>query len=132
MEIQEIKIEQIKPYKNNAKKHSETQIANVAESIKQFGWAQPIVLDSNKEIILGHCRYLAAQRLGMQEVPCLIVDLSAEKVKKLRNLDNKLNESEWDFDLLKDDILGLDFDGFDIDWGIEEDHITDIVEDDAP
>lgn len=68
----------------------------------------------------------------MQEVPCLIVDLSAEKVKKLRNLDNKLNESEWDFDLLKDDILGLDFDGFDIDWGIEEEHITDIVEDDAP
>lgn len=132
MEIQEIKIEQIKPYKNNAKKHSETQIANVAESIKQFGWAQPIVLDSNKEIIIGHCRYLAAQRLGMQEVPCLIVDLSAEKVKKLRNLDNKLNESEWDFDLLKDDILGLDFDGFDIDWGIEEEHITDIVEDDAP
>lgn len=132
MEIQEIKIEQIKPYKNNAKKHSETQIANVAESIKQFGWAQPIVLDSNKEIIIGHCRYLAAQRLGMLEVPCLIVDLSAEKVKKLRNLDNKLNESEWDFDLLKDDILGLDFDGFDIDWGIEEGHITDIVEDDAP
>lgn len=132
MEIQEIKIEQIKPYKNNAKKHSETQIANVAESIKQFGWAQPIVLDCNKEIIIGHCRYLAAQRLGMQEVPCLIVDLSAEKVKKLRNLDNKLNESEWDFDLLKDDILGLDFDGFDIDWGIEEEHITDIVEDDAP
>nr|DAO88450.1 MAG TPA: adenine specific DNA methyltransferase [Caudoviricetes sp.] len=132
MEIQEIKIEQIKPYKNNAKKHSETQIANVAESIKQFGWAQPIVLDSNKEIIIGHCRYLAAQRLGMQEVPCLIVDLSAEKVKKLRNLDNKLNESEWDFDLLKDDILGLDFDGFDIDWGIEEEHITDIVEDDTP
>ena len=70
MEIQEIKIEQIKPYKNNAKKHSETQIANVAESIKQFGWAQPIVLDSNKEIIIGHCRYLAAQRLGMLEVPC--------------------------------------------------------------
>lgn len=59
-------------------------------------------------------------------------DLTDEQVRKLRNLDNKLNESEWDLDLLKDDILGLDFDGFDIDWGIEEEAITDIVEDDPP
>ena len=133
MQVQDLSISQIKPYKNNAKKHTATQIANVAESIRQFGWAQPIVVDCNYTIIIGHCRYSAAVKLGLATVPVVVAaDLTDEQVRKLRNLDNKLNESEWDLDLLKDDILGLDFDGFDIDWGIEEEAITDIVEDDAP
>lgn len=133
MEVQDINISLIKPYKNNAKRHTDTQIANVAESIRQFGWAQPIVVDRDYTIIIGHCRYSAAKRLGLTTVPVVVAaDLTDEQVRKLRNLDNKLNESEWDLDLLKDDILGLDFDGFDIDWGIEEEAITDIVEDDAP
>ncbi len=121
MQVQDIGISQIKPYKNNAKKHTATQIANVAESIRQFGWAQPIVVDGNYTIIIGHCRYSAAAKLGLATVPVVVAaDLTAEQVRKLRNLDNKLNESEWELDLLKDDILGLDFDGFDISWGIEE------------
>lgn len=133
MQVQDINISLIKPYKNNAKRHTDTQIANVAESIRQFGWAQPIVVDKDYTIIIGHCRYSAAERLGLTTVPVVVAaDLTDEQVRKLRNLDNKLNESEWDLDLLKDDILGLDFDGFDIDWGIEEEAITDIVEDDAP
>lgn len=133
MQVQDINISLIKPYKNNAKRHTDTQIANVAESIRQFGWAQPIVVDRDYTIIIGHCRYSAAERLGLTTVPVVVAaDLTDEQVRKLRNLDNKLNESEWDLDLLKDDILGLDFDGFDIDWGIEEEAITDIVEDDAP
>ena len=133
MQVQDINISLIKPYKNNAKRHTDTQIANVAESIRQFGWAQPIVVDRDYTIIIGHCRYSAAERLGLTTVPVVVTaDLTDEQVRKLRNLDNKLNESEWDLDLLKDDILGLDFDGFDIDWGIEEEAITDIVEDDAP
>lgn len=133
MTVQDINISLIKPYKNNAKRHTDTQIANVAESIRQFGWAQPIVVDRDYTIIIGHCRYSAAKRLGLTTVPVVVAaDLTDEQVRKLRNLDNKLNESEWDLDLLKDDILGLDFDGFDIDWGIEEEAITDIVEDDAP
>lgn len=133
MTVQDINISLIKPYKNNAKRHTDTQIANVAESIRQFGWAQPIVVDRDYTIIIGHCRYSAAERLGLTTVPVVVAaDLTDEQVRKLRNLDNKLNESEWDLDLLKDDILGLDFDGFDIDWGIEEEAITDIVEDDAP
>ena len=133
MTVQDINISLIKPYKNNAKRHTDTQIANVAESIRQFGWAQPIVVDRDYTIIIGHCRYSAAERLGLTTVPVVVAaDLTDEQVRKLRNLDNKLNESEWDLDLLKDDILGLDFDGFDIDWGIEEEVITDIVEDDAP
>ncbi len=133
MQVQDINISLIKPYKSNAKRHTDTQIANVAESIRQFGWAQPIVVDRDYTIIIGHCRYSAAERLGLTTVPVVVAaDLTDEQVRKLRNLDNKLNESEWDLDLLKDDILGLDFDGFDIDWGIEEEAITDIVEDDAP
>ena len=134
MNVQDIKIKLIKPYKKNAKKHTETQIANVAESIRQFGWAQPIVVDKDYTIIIGHCRYLAAERLGLETVPVVVAsELTAEQVRKLRNLDNKLNESEWDFDLLKDDILDLDFSDFDIDWGIEDnDVITGIEEDEAP
>ena len=109
----------VKPYARNAKKHDETQIANVAESIKQFGWQQPIVCDADGVIIIGHCRLLAAKKLGLKKVPVKTVDnLSEEQVKKLRALDNKLNESDWDFDLLAEDIGELDFSGFDIDWGI--------------
>ena len=134
MNVQDIKINLIKPYKKNAKKHTETQIANVAESIRQFGWAQPIVVDKDYTIIIGHCRYSAAERLGLETVPVVVAsELTAEQVRKLRNLDNKLNESDWDFDLLKDDILDLDFSDFDIDWGIEDnDVITGIEEDEAP
>lgn len=124
----------VKPYARNAKKHDETQIANVAESIKQFGWQQPIVCDADGVIIIGHCRFLAAKKLGLKKVPVKTVDnLSEEQVKKLRALDNKLNESEWDFDLLAEDIGELDFSGFDIDWGIPADvDETEIVEDEAP
>ena len=112
-------IASVKPYARNAKKHDETQVANVAESIKQFGWQQPIVCDKDGVIIIGHCRLLAAKKLGLKKVPVKTVDnLSEEQVKKLRALDNKLNESDWDFDLLAEDIGDLDFSGFDIDWGI--------------
>ena len=109
----------VKPYARNAKKHNETQVANVAESIKQFGWQQPIVCDADGVIIIGHCRLLAAKKLGLKKVPVKTVDnLSEKQVKKLRALDNKLNESDWDFDLLAEDIGELDFSGFDIDWGL--------------
>ncbi len=124
MELKELQIENvalsaIKPYANNAKKHDEKQIANVAESIRQFGWQQPLVLDKNNVIIIGHCRYLAAKKLNLKTVPCKIAsELTDEETKKLRALDNKLNESDWDLDLLSLDIGGLDFKGFDVDWGI--------------
>ena len=112
-------IASVKPYSRNAKKHDDKQIANVVESIKQFGWQQPIVCDADGVIIIGHCRLLAAKKLGLKKVPVKTVDnLSEEQVKKLRALDNKLNESDWDFDLLAEDIGELDFSGFDIDWGI--------------
>ena len=118
-----MRLSEIKPYKKNAKKHDETQIKNVMQSIKEFGVVQPIVVDKNNTIIIGHCRYEAMKRLGydeLQEDWVKVVDLSEEEAEKLRLLDNKLNESEWDMDLLAEDVPQLDFSDFEIDWGLSE------------
>ena len=124
---------EITPYANNAKKHSRQQINNVAESIKQYGFVQPIVIDRNGVIVIGHCRALAAQKLGMAEVPCICVDdLTPEQVNALRLVDNKSNESDWDFDLLADELPELDLSAFDFDWGLPEDQTEDVIEDEAP
>lgn len=81
MEIRSVKIKEIKPYDRNAKKHDDTQINNVAESIRQFGFVQPIVIDSDGVIVIGHCRFEAAKRLKYAEVPCIMVDdLTPEQV----------------------------------------------------
>ena len=121
LKIIQVKVKDIIPYKNNAKKHDQVQINNVAESIKQFGFRQPIVLDKDNVIIIGHCRWLASKKLKLDTIPCHYAeDLTEEQVIKLRNLDNKLNESEWDYDLLKDQVINIDFTGFDIDWGISD------------
>ena len=121
MKIENMLIKDIKPYERNAKKHDETQIKNVMESIKQFGIAQPLVIDKDGVLIIGHCRLIACKRLKMKEVPVVRMDdLTQEQVDKLRLLDNKLNESEWDYDLLAEDIPALDFSDFDLDWGFKE------------
>ena len=122
MKIANRNLAELTPYAKNAKKHDSTQIANVAESIRQFGFVQPIVIDRNGVIVIGHCRALAAKKLGMKEVPCVCVDdLTPEQVKALRIVDNKSNESEWDFDILPDELAELDFSDFDFDFGLEAD-----------
>ena len=101
MNIENIAIKDIKPYERNAKKHDERQIKNVMQSIKNYGIVQPLVVDKDNVLIIGHCRLIAAKRLKLKEVPVVRMDeLTQEQVDKLRLLDNKLNESEWDFDLL--------------------------------
>ena len=121
MKIANRNLADLTPYAGNAKKHDSTQIANVAESIRQFGFVQPIVIDRNDVIVIGHCRALAAKKLGMKEVPCVCVDdLTPEQVNALRIVDNKSNESPWDFDILPDELAGLDFDGFDFDFSFED------------
>ena len=120
MNIIQRELDSIRPYAANAKKHDATQVANVAESIRQYGFVQPIVIDRDGVIVIGHCRALAAKKLGMKEVPCVCVDdLTPEQVKALRIVDNKSNESPWDMDLLAAELPGLDLEGFDFDWGIE-------------
>lgn len=122
MNIKNVKIADITPYNKNAKKHDKTQIANVAESIKQYGFVQPVVIDSEGVIVIGHCRVLAAKKLGMTEVPCVCVDdLTPEQVNALRIVDNKANESAWDMDVLKDALTEADMTGFDFDFNFGKD-----------
>ena len=122
MKVANRNLAELTPYAGNAKKHDSTQIANVAESIRQFGFVQPIVIDRDGVIVIGHCRALAAEKLGMKEVPCVCVDdLTPEQVNALRIVDNKTNESPWDFDILPDELADLDFSGFDFDFGLKTD-----------
>ena len=118
VKIEMRRLDAITPYAANAKRHDATQIANVAESIRQFGWTQPLVVDAAGVLVIGHCRFLAAQRMGLEEVPCVCVDdLSPEQVNALRLVDNKTNESPWDLDLLAEELPELDLSGFDFEWG---------------
>ena len=120
MNVIQKKLSEITPYAKNAKKHDKTQIANVAESIKQYGFVQPVVIDRDNVIVIGHCRALAAKKLGMETVPCVCVDdLTPEQVNALRLVDNKSNESAWDMDLLADELSELDLSAFDFDWELE-------------
>ena len=132
MKVANKNLAELTPYAGNAKKHDSTQIANVAESIRQFGFVQPIVIDRDGVIVIGHCRALAAKKLGMKEVPCICVDdLTPEQVNALRIVDNQSNVSEWDFDLLADELADLDLSNFSFDFGIDdEEEETEIVEDD--
>jgi len=121
MEVKNTPIESVIPYARNPRKNDEAA-AKVAASLKEFGWQQPIVVDSDMVIIAGHTRLLAAQRLGMTEVPVAIADgLSPEQVKAYRLADNRVaQEAEWDNDLLaleladlKDFEYDLELTGFD-------------------
>ncbi|HWQ89511.1 MAG TPA: DNA modification methylase [Desulfitobacteriaceae bacterium] len=133
MIIKDININDIKPYRNNPRKNDQA-VAAVAESIKQFGFKVPLVIDKNSKIVAGHTRLKAALQLGIQTVPCLIADdLAEEQIKAFRLADNKTAElADWDFSLLNIELeelskLDLDFSmadfGFDInsDAEIEED-----------
>lgn len=85
---------------------------------------QPIVIDRDGVIVIGHCRALAAKKLKLKTVPCVMVDdLTPEQVATLRIVDNKSNESEWDFGFLADELAGIDLTGFNFDFGLESDDV---------
>lgn len=116
MNIIEKKITDIKPYEKNPR-HNDEAVQYVAESIRVFGWKQPIVIDKNGIIVAGHTRYKAAKKLGLKKIPCIVADdLTEEQVKAYRLADNKVSEAaEWDFDLLfdeLDDLLDFDMSAF--------------------
>ena len=108
------KIGEIKPYGRNSKKHPEKQVQQIANSIREFGWGQPIVVDKQGVIIIGHGRYLAAHLLGMEMVPVLQMDITEEQAKAYRLADNKLNESEWDMELVIAELKGLSLESIDL------------------
>jgi DNA modification methylase len=135
MKTEMMKLSALKPYAGNAKKHDEKQIKNVMQSIKDFGIIQPLVIDKDNVLIIGHCRLIACKRLKLKEAPVVrLEDLTEEQANKLRLLDNKLNESEWDFDLLTEQVPELDFSEYDIDWQLPEilEEEAEVVEDDVP
>ena len=101
-------IKALKPYKKNAKKHSKEQVEQIANSIKEFGFTQPVIIDKNNSVIAGHGRILGAKKAGLKEVPTVMLDeLTEEQVKAYRLVDNKLNESEWDKNLLNTELQEL-------------------------
>ena len=92
MDIVEKKIKDIKPYENNARKNDEA-VQYVAESIREFGFRVPIVIDKNNVIVCGHTRYKASKELGLEKVPCVVADdLTDEQIRAFRLADNKVAE----------------------------------------
>lgn len=133
------KISEIKPYSLNAKNHPESQIKGLVESINRFGFTQPIVIDKNKTVIIGHGRLEAAKQCGLSMVPIIMRDdLKDQEVKALRLIDNRIAETGWDAELLHLNLKDFDFDftPFNIDFDdivVElKDFQSDVDPDDCP
>ena len=137
-QILTLPIGEIRPYEKNPRKN-ENAVKYVKESIRQFGFKVPIVIDSNRVIVCGHTRLLAAKSLGLTEVPCIMADdLTDDQIKAFRLADNKVGEfAEWDLDLLGDELNAI-ADASDIDMGdfgfdlSDDDEETEVVEDEVP
>ena len=128
-------IKELKPYKKNAKKHNKEQVEQIANSIKEFGFTQPVIIDKHDCVVAGHGRILGAKKAGLKQVPTVCLDeLTEEQIKAYRLVDNKLNESEWDSDLLKqslDEIMEMDMEAFGFELDVMED-MTMEVEPEVP
>ena len=112
MNIIDVELDKLKPYENNPRFNDEG-VEKVANSIKEFGFKNPIIMDKDNVIVCGHTRWKAAQKLGLKYVPCIIADdLTPEQVKAFRLVDNKTAEfSDWDMDALNQELANiLDFD----------------------
>ena len=111
--ITNLKINEIKPYESNPR-NSELSLPKVKDSIKNFGFNQPILIDKDNVIITGHTRYKAAKELELDNVPCIIVtDLSEQQIKAYRIADNKVGQdSSWDVSLLKEELQKLRLENF--------------------
>ena len=117
IEIQEVNINDLKPYERNAKKHSDEQIEMIAKSIQEFGFISPVLIDKELNIIAGHGRVLAGKSLSLETVPCVFVEGLTEEQRRAYILaDNKLTElGGWDFLVLEqelDSILDIDMSDF--------------------
>lgn len=130
MEIINKKLDEIKIYEKNPRKNDDA-VEEVANSIKEFGFKVPIIIDKNNVIVAGHTRYKASKKLGLTEVPCIVAnDLTEEQVKAFRLADNKVSEKAiWDYDLLDKELKNINsiemelfgFENIDIDWADVED-----------
>ena len=126
MKIEQRSIESLIPYINNSRKHSDEQVAQIAASIREFGWTNPILVDGANGIIAGHGRLLAARKLSMDKVPVIeLAHLSETQKKALVIADNKLAlNSDWDTELLTVELQELLGDEFDLDLlGFDKDEL---------
>ena len=143
MEIVYKKINELKPYENNSRTHDESQIKQICESIKEYGWTNPVLIDEKGMIIAGHGRVEGAKKLDIKEVPCIVLSGLTEAQKKAYVIaDNKMAlNAGWNEELLKtelENLKELDFDleltGFNIDeldeLFKEDEEEQEIVEDD--
>lgn len=122
------------PYARNSRTHSDAQVAQIAASIREFGWTNPVLVDGDSGIIAGHGRVLAARKLGLQEVPCIeISDMTDAQKRAYVIADNKLAENAgWDKDLLALELGELKADGFDLDLiGFDIEDLGKLLEPDA-
>ena len=108
LKIEYVDIDSIKPYEKNPRKNDEA-VEYVANSIKEFGFKVPIIIDKDNTIVTGHTRYKASKKLGLTEVPIIKADdLSEEQIKAFRLADNKVSEqSYWDFSLLNEELENI-------------------------
>jgi hypothetical protein len=133
MEITQKKISEIRPYVNNARIHSVEQIEQIMESIKEFGFTNPLIIDDEDRLIAGHGRLEAAIKLGINEVPCVVLDwLTEEQKKALTIADNKIAlNAGWNEELLELEIEELKLEGFNvgiIDLGLKMETFTPNIE----
>lgn len=130
MQIEKRLLSDLIPYINNSRKHSDDQVTQIAASIKEFGWTNPILVDGDNGIIAGHGRLMAAKKLGMTEVPVIeLAHLSKEQRKALIIADNKLAlNSDWDINLLSIELKDLQDLGFDLNLtGFDGDELANIL-----
>lgn len=115
MEIVNVSIDDLIPYENNPR-NNERAIEKVANSISEFGFKVPIIIDKDNVIVCGHTRYLAAKQLEMAQIPCIMAnDLTEEQIKAFRLVDNKTSEfASWDYDMLSFELdeIGIDMTDF--------------------
>ena len=115
-----LKLSEIIPYENNPRKNDKA-VGVVAESIEQTGYNNPIVVDEKNVILAGHTRLKALKKVGKKETEVLqVIGLDEERKRKYRLLDNKVGEyASWDYVALMDEMEGLDWNGLDLDWGLD-------------
>ena len=126
MKVEMVKTSTVIPFEKNAKKHPEEQVQYIANSLKRFGWQQPLVIDKHNILVVGHGRLMAAKRLKMKEVPVIRAEnLTDEEIAAYRLADNKTAESGWDDLLLGESLAEIpnidmgDF-GFDLNLGDDD------------
>jgi len=133
MKIAYQKVSALAPYARNSRTHSKEQIDQIAKSIEEFGWTNPVIVDEDNTIIAGHGRVKAAEQLGMDEVPCIqLSDLTDAQKKAYIMADNKLAlNAGWDAELLKLELHALDTMGYDLSLvGFDASELSEIMFDD--